>query len=380
LQDEITERKRIEKILVRNEARLNSIFRAAPTGIGLVSNGVFNQVNKLMCEILGYSQEELLEEKLIMLYPTKEEYEGMEKEKYRQIEKEGKATIETRWKRKDGKIIDVLLISTPLNPSDLSAGVTFTALDITARKKAAVELANAKEKAESADKLKSTFLATMSHELRTPLNSIIGFTGIILQELCGPLNEEQKKQLVMVRNSGRHLLSLINDVLDISKIESGQLQLLIEPFDLRETIKRVVETVSSSADQKGLAFEIQIAPEVDIITSDKRRVEQILLNLLSNAVKFTEKGMVRSEYMVKDDFLVTHVIDTGKGIKPEDMDKLFKPFQQIDSSLEREYEGTGLGLSICKRLLDLLGGEIRVESKWGKGSIFTFKLPIKIKA
>ena len=240
-----------------------------------------------------------------------------------------------------------------------------------------VELATAREQAESADRLKSAFLATMSHELRTPLNSIIGFTGIVLKELTGPLNDEQKKQLGMVRTSASHLLNLINDILDISKIEAGQLEIAPEPFDMPETIEKVVRTVTPQAEQKGLLLVAEVSPEVGKIVSDRRRVEQIIINLLNNAVKFTEKGVVRVECLVSDDRLVTRVVDTGIGIKPEDMDKLFVAFQQVDSSLARPHEGTGLGLSICKKLVEMLGGEIRAESVWGVGSTFTFTLPMK---
>ncbi|MBN2152156.1 MAG: transporter substrate-binding domain-containing protein [Candidatus Lokiarchaeota archaeon] len=238
------------------------------------------------------------------------------------------------------------------------------------------ELSIAKEAAEESDRLKSAFLATMSHELRTPLNSIIGFTGILQQEMVGPLNDEQKKQLGMVRNSSSHLLNLINDVLDLSKIEAGQMKTVIETFDLCASIEKCVRTVQPQADKKGIATEVDIEPCVGPITSDQRRVEQIILNLLSNAVKFTEKGKVRIECLVDEASVSIRVIDTGIGIKKTDADKLFKPFRQIDTNITRKYEGTGLGLSICKKLIDMLGGNIWVESEFGKGSTFAFTLPV----
>ncbi|HME55307.1 MAG TPA: ATP-binding protein, partial [Candidatus Lokiarchaeia archaeon] len=238
------------------------------------------------------------------------------------------------------------------------------------------ELAIAKDKAEESDKLKSAFLATMSHELRTPLNSIIGFTGILQQEMAGPLNMEQKKQLGMVRDSSTHLLNLINDVLDISKIEAGQMQIMIESFDLRASIAKIIHTIQPQAEKKDLSVEVDIEPGVGPIVSDQNRVDQIILNLLSNAIKFTEKGKVRIECSKIDDLVLIRVIDTGIGIKKEDVDKLFKPFRQIDNSITRRYEGTGLGLSICKKLVELLGGKIWVESEWGKGSTFSFALPV----
>lgn len=237
------------------------------------------------------------------------------------------------------------------------------------------ELEVAKEKAQSADRLKSAFLATMSHELRTPLNSIIGFTGILLQRLGGPLNEEQDKQLSMVYNSAKHLLELINDVLDLSKIEAEQLNVAHESFNLRDSLEKVLKTSQPLADSKGISLSADIAPNIGTIISDRRRVEQILLNLLSNAVKFTEQGGVRLRGFVKDRKIVLVVSDSGIGIKPEDMGKLFNAFRQIESGLTRKYDGTGLGLSICKKLAHLLGGEIEAESVWGHGSTFTFSLP-----
>ncbi len=244
---------------------------------------------------------------------------------------------------------------------------------------AAIAIHNASlyELAQEADQMKSAFLASMSHELRTPLNSIIGFTGILLQGLVGTLNDEQIKQLGMVKSSAAHLLELINDILDISKIEADQLKISIAPFKMNELIEKVVQTVSPLAEKKILPLLVYISPEVGQITSDQRRVEQILINLLNNAIKFTEKGEIRVECKQNDGWVETHVIDTGIGIRREDMQKLFSPFQQLDSGLSRRYEGTGLGLSICKRLLEKLGGTIWVESKWGVGSTFSFTLPIE---
>jgi PAS domain S-box-containing protein len=243
--------------------------------------------------------------------------------------------------------------------------------------KRTAELAVAKERAEESDRLKSAFLATMSHELRTPLNSIIGFTGIILQGLAGPLNVEQARQLGMVQSSARHLLALINDVLDISKIEAGQLEIHPERFDLPAALEKAAALVKPLVDKKGLALRVVLSPNVGPVVSDRLRVEQVLLNLLNNAVKFTERGEVRLTAETGPDTLRISVADTGIGIKSEDMEKLFQPFRQIDSGLTRQYEGTGLGLAICRRLADRLGGEISARSTWGEGSVFTFMLPLK---
>jgi len=248
--------------------------------------------------------------------------------------------------------------------------------EINLRRKIEGELVWAKEAAESANRVKSAFLASMSHELRTPLNSIIGFTGIVLSELAGPLNLEQKKQLKMVKGSSHHLLDLINDVLDISKIEAGEVEISREEFNLRQVIDQVAASLRPLAEQKGLWLDSQIAPEVNSVVSDERRVRQVLINLVNNAVKFTEKGGVKITCRKKEDEVEIEVTDTGIGIREEDMGKLFKPFQQLDTGTARRYEGTGLGLSVCKKILDMLGGTIRVVSQYGKGTTFAFTLPV----
>jgi PAS domain S-box-containing protein len=238
------------------------------------------------------------------------------------------------------------------------------------------ELKQARERAESADRLKSAFLATMSHELRTPLNSIIGFSGILLQELPGPLNPEQHKQLGMVQGSARHLLDLINDVLDVSKIEAGQLEVRHAKFDLCASLERVVASIKPLAGKKHLTVSVEVDQPVIHLTSDRRRVEQVLLNLLNNAIKFTDNGSVRVVVECRERQVQIQVQDTGIGIKPEDRASLFQPFRQIDSGLERQHDGTGLGLAICHRLVQLLGGSIDVTSEWGAGSVFSVTLPM----
>jgi len=238
--------------------------------------------------------------------------------------------------------------------------------------------------AKAADRTKSAFLATMSHELRTPLNSIIGFSGIMLQGLAGELNPEQNKQLGMVRGSARHLLALINDVLDISKIEAGELEVNSKAFDIKASIERVVASIAPMVEKKNLALSVDLRNLPDSFISDQRRVEQMLLNLLSNAVKFTEKGSVRlsaeisSRLAGHENRPVLHieVADTGIGIRAEHIPTLFQAFRQVDTGISRQHEGTGLGLAISRRLADRLGGELTVKSEFGHGSVFTLILPL----
>ena len=289
----------------------------------------------------------------------------------------------------DGRIHQTLYsVSGFRAPDGSPAGLVGVIVDITPMKETQAALRVAMEVAEAADQIKSAFLATMSHELRTPLNSIIGFTGILLQELAGPLNAEQGKQLGMVRDSARHLLALINDVLDISKIEAGELPIASEAFDLARSIEKVIAIATPLADKKGLALRVTVNQDVGQVVNDARRVEQVLLNLLSNAIKFSESGSVVLQAELLDGFRLDpqrpgvpavrlRVADCGMGIKPEDMALLFVPFRQIDSALSRKHEGTGLGLAISRRLVELMGGTIEAQSEWGRGSTFTVTLPLQ---
>jgi signal transduction histidine kinase len=240
------------------------------------------------------------------------------------------------------------------------------------------ELSQARDRAEAADHLKSAFLATMSHELRTPLNSVIGFTGILLQRLAGPLTAEQHKQLGMVQGSARHLLALINDVLDLSKIEAGELAVRQEPVDVGATVEAAATAVRPLAAAKNLQLDVAADLGVGVVVSDGRRVHQILLNLLNNAVKFTAVGGVTVTATRDASSVRVEVADTGPGIRPEDLERLFRPFQQLDAGLARHHEGTGLGLAICQRLAGLLGGAVRVDSTWGVGSRFVLELPTSL--
>lgn len=391
---------RAQAALGSSEARLRQIVDLVPHMIFVKDReGRFLLANRAVAEAHGRTVDELVGRTQSELGMNEASLAGWLEED-RRVAEDGLSCFVAEEPFRDASGALRFLQTTKV-PLLLEDGVTRAALavaiDITERKRAddelkgyrdhledlvrerTAELAVAKEKAEESDRLKSAFLATMSHELRTPLNSIIGFSGVLLQGLAGPLNEEQQKQMGMVCRSAEHLLALINDVLDISKIESGQLTFSVETFDLGASLASLVRTAAPLAARKGLSLEHVLGPGVGEMTSDRRRVEQVVLNLLSNAVKFTDHGSVTLSCDADGERATIRVVDTGIGIRAEDLDKLFRPFRQVDSGTARHYEGTGLGLSISRRLAELLGGSIDVASEPGRGSTFTVVLPLRRK-
>ncbi len=230
---------------------------------------------------------------------------------------------------------------------------------------------------ETASRHKSEFLANMSHELRTPLNAIIGFSQVLRQRLFGEINEKQEEYLDDIVSSGNHLLALINDVLDLSKVEAGQVELEVATFSLRETLERGAVMVREPATKRGVRLSLDLAPDVDLIDGDERRLRQVVYNLLSNAVKFTptDGSIVVATSRVDGEAQVS-VTDSGPGIAPDDQERIFEEFQQTAVGVQQR-EGTGLGLALSKRLVELHGGRIWVESQPGQGSRFVFTLPIE---
>lgn len=241
------------------------------------------------------------------------------------------------------------------------------------------ELSQANERVMEADRLKSEFLANMSHELRTPLNSVIALSGILLARMDGDLTEEQEKQVKIIKKSGKNLLELINDILDLSKIESGKMEISLEEFYIEDVVNDDRAMVTPMASEKEINISFTKDEDIHLIRSDRNKIKQILLNLLSNAVKFTPKGgSITIDATGKDGRVELRVMDTGIGIAKENLDKIFDEFRQVDGSSTREYGGTGLGLAITKRLVKLLGGEIRVESEIHKGSTFIINIPVTL--
>lgn len=256
-------------------------------------------------------------------------------------------------------------------------GVLEMCMDVT-ESKAAETLLQEKQIAEAANRTKSEFLANMSHELRTPLNSIIGFSDLLYEQVYGELNERQLKSIGNISKSGKHLLNLINGILDLSKIEAGKMELSYKQFELASKLNIIKNLLSPIADRKNVQIEISMDSNLSSIYADEARFAQIMYNLVDNAIKFSyENGFVKIGAKKKGDMVEITVTDTGIGIKPEDQGKLFKPFSQVDSFLSKQYQGTGLGLSLVKQIVQLHGGYVWFRSKPEKGSTFAFVIPIK---
>ncbi|WP_442920366.1 sensor histidine kinase [Methanococcoides sp.] len=249
--------------------------------------------------------------------------------------------------------------------------------DITERKKAEYVLQE-KIKAETMNLEKSKFLANMSHELRTPLNAVIGFSEMLMLGTFGTLNEKQTKYVDNITSSGKHLLDVINDILDLSKIEAGRMELQPKEFDVPSTIEEVNMLLASMAVKKRIDISTDLADNTIVIEADKTKFKQVLYNLLSNSLKFTpNNGTVVVSANVKDEMLYVSVKDSGMGIAKEDIGAIFSPFRQLEEMSSKVQQGTGLGLTLVKRFVEMHGGEIWVDSEIGKGSTFTFTMPLK---
>jgi len=231
---------------------------------------------------------------------------------------------------------------------------------------------------ERAYRLKSEFLASMSHELRTPINALLGYTSLMRDHIYGSLNERQEESLDRMYGASQHLLELVNDILDLAKIEAGKMPVYVDEVDLDMLLKELAQTVEPMVRRKSIELTMDIGSDLPILQTDRTKVKQILLNLLSNAVKFTHEGEVgvRARALEEEERVEVEIYDTGIGISPEDLDTIFDDFRQIDQSSTREYGGTGLGLSITRKLLKLLGGTIRVESEIGEGTCFFVRFPL----
>ena len=332
-------------------------------------------VNRALLRLLGYAEADLLDQPFSMISG------GIPDEALKT--KSAQATFETVYRAKDGREIPMSFSTGVLKNTDGQAsGMIAVAQDITARKRQERELKEAKVAAEAANATKSQFLATMSHELRTPLNAIIGYTEMMQEEAEDNGHDEYVPDLKKVHSSAKHLLALINDVLDLSKIEAGKMDLYLETIEVRPLIDDVVSVVAPLVDKKANKLSLVLAPELGSIRADVTKVRQSLFNLLSNASKFTERGTITLEVnrLWHDGLQIFRfaVSDTGIGMNKEQLGRMFQAFTQADASTTRKFGGTGLGLAISRNFCQMMGGDITVESEEGKGTKFTITLPVVV--
>ncbi len=362
--------------LSESEKRLDAILSNVVDGVITAnSRGIIDTINPAIERIFGYKSEELVGQSINMIipHPHREKHDGYVDRYVRTREKRIIGTgLECTGLRKDGTVFPIYLA---IGEFELEDDLYFTGVvrDITERKKIEEDLQHAKEAAEAANQSKSEFLAKMSHELRTPLNAIIGFSNILRKNKQANLTEQNLNFLNRIVKNGKLLLELINDILDLSKIEAGRMELNLETIHLEELIQEVIEKLESQVADKDVLLKADYPAKIKPIQTDMMKLEQVLSNLTSNAIKFTEKGSVtiRVNIRANDVPYAIDVIDTGIGIPREKLDTIFDAFQQADGSTARKYAGTGLGLSISRSLCNLLGYTLDVSSEPGKGSIFT---------
>lgn len=376
---DVTDYHRAERALEENEKRYRLLVEQASDAFFLINHesAQFLDVNQQACINLGYTRQELL----TMSVPDINEGPEKFKELYGDMVPGQPLTVERVHKRKDGSTFPVEIRIGLFE--EVNGGKYLVALtrDITKRKKAERELKEAKEAAEEANKAKSKFLANMSHELRTPLTSILGQAEILSEEVYGPLNTDQHNSLADIDSGGRHLLNLINDILDLAKIEAGKLDFTLGLVSIEDVCQTSMQFVKQTAMDKQIDLHIETDSQITNFMADEHRLVQILINLLSNAVKFTPKGGEVGLRVEGDTHLglVNFTIwDTGIGIPLEAQTRLFRPFEQLDGGLTRSYEGTGLGLSLVAQLTAMHGGAVSLESDEGQGSRFTVALPWQI--
>lgn len=365
--------------------------------ITIDSKGIIQNYNDGAVKIFGYSENEAIGSniKIIVPEPHHSQHDNyLSNYASTGIKKIMGATRTVEGRHKDGTLMTVELRVTELI---IDNKVMFTGLvrDVTEKVKAEAELKryrehlevlvgertrelqDARDEALEATKTKSEFLANMSHELRTPLNSIIGFSGIVKDGIAGPVNDEQAKQLNMVYNSARHLLDLINDILDLSKVEAGKMEVIKEDVDFYEMVNDVTDLLQPQVKSKDLELNVLLNDAPEMFYTDAKMIRQVLLNLLSNAVKFITEGEVSLTCSVFKSILRIEITDTGMGIDEDDIKHVFDSFKQLDAGDNRLNEGTGLGLAICREFIELLGGHLTVKSKVGIGSTFSIDLPIE---
>ena len=362
------------------DASLGDLLESMPDAIIMVdAPGRIVLINTQAEKLFGYERGELLSLPVEILLPQRYRHKHVgHRDGYfahphtRTLE----AGLKLFGQRKSGEEFPVEISLSPLK-TDGGTLVLSAIRDVTQRKLFEQALKDKNLELENAARVKDRFLASMSHELRTPLNAIIGFTGTLLMRMPGPLNEEQERQLGTIQSSARHLHSLINDLLDLAKIEAGSVQLTLEPVSCGEVLHELQELLRPAAVAKGLAFSVAPPDGSCVVRTDRRALMQILLNLTNNAIKFTDHGSVRVDFSGGSPAGSTArfcVSDTGAGISQSDRQYLFESFQQLSDTARKRAEGTGLGLHLSQKLAQLMGGLIECESEPGRGSRFTLTL------
>jgi PAS domain S-box-containing protein len=381
---EARERNTAQEALRKSEAQFQAIFELSSIGIGLVDmKAQIVDANPALCQMLGYQRADLCGKHFTnYICPEKgdkELYKQLITENstdIKQLDEKPHLNIERAFLHRDGRLVWTKL-SVSVIPGSLGEPEYFLAIidDISERKQTEIKLRTSQAAAEAGSRAKSEFLATMSHELRTPLNAIMGLSQLLQEEIVGSLNEKQKEYIDCIYSSGEHLLSLINDILDLSKVEAGKEELFLVPLLVIDVCNDVLSIVSDRATIKGLKLTYEIDTQANICIADERRIKQMLLNLLTNAIKFTPTGEVALIVKKVSEGITFTVSDTGIGIDANQFQFLFEPFKQLDSRLNRQYEGTGLGLALTRKLARLHGGDVTVTSTLGAGSQFTLFLP-----
>ena len=386
---DITELKRIEIALNDQKAYLQSILRAAPAGIGVTKNRILQEVNTRLCEMTGFTENELLKQNSRMLYPDEAEYNWVGEEKYKQISQHGIGTVETRWQRKDGCGIDVLLSSAPIDRKDMSRGVTFTALDITDRKRMeavmlaakvdlerrveqrTLELQETHKKFLHAEKLSAIgkLSASIAHEFNNPLQGILSILKGLKKRAI--LEKEDSKLLDAAINESDRIKDLIRSLQDFNRPSSGKMALM----DVHHALESILLLHNSDFNSRGITVERNYMEGLPQIVAVSDQIKQVFLNLLTNAADACNHhgGIIKVKTWQENDKAAVMIKDTGIGIKPEVMEHIFQPFYTTKPAVK----GTGLGLSVSYGIVKKHHGEIRVESQPGEGAAFTVLLPIK---